>query len=185
VEILKGLPAGFPVPILVAIHLNAPFGSALAQWLDGQTALRVACAQDGEPVAGAVGRVVLAPPERHLVVRQGQLELTSDPERHSCRPSIDTLFESLAREYGATGLACLLTGMGRDGAEGLLALRRAGGFTIAQDQASCVVYGMPREAEALGAAVRTLPLSEIGPAVAEAVLGSREAVGEAGRTHRR
>ncbi len=119
------------------------------------------------------GRVVIAPPDRHLIVSGGRLRVTSDPERHSCRPSVDVLFESLAREYGPSAAAALLTGMGRDGASGLLDIRRAGGFTIAQDEATSVVYGMPREAAQLGAAVQVLPLSEIGPA-------AREHLGRAG-----
>ena len=106
----------------------------------------------------------MAPRGRHLVVRDGRLRLTADPERHSCRPSVDVLFESVAAEYGASAAACLLTGMGRDGARGLLAIRRAGGVTIAQDEATSVVYGMPREAVLLGAAQQVLPLGEIGPA---------------------
>jgi two-component system chemotaxis response regulator CheB len=92
--------------------------------------------------------------------------LTRDPERHSCRPSVDVLFESLAREYGSSALGCLLTGMGRDGAAGLLDIRRAGGLTIAQDEATSVVYGMPREAMLVGAVERVLPLPDIGPALA-------------------
>ena len=94
------------------------------------------------------------------------MQLTLDAERHSCRPSIDVLFESLALEFGPAVRACLLTGMGRDGAAGLLQIRRAGGFTVAQDEATCVIYGMPREASILGAAERVLPLQDIGPALA-------------------
>jgi two-component system chemotaxis response regulator CheB len=100
------------------------------------------------------------------------MHLTSDSERHSCRPSIDVLFESLALEYGGANIACLLTGMGRDGANGLLAIRKAGGSTIAQDEATSIVYGMPREAALLGAAERIIPLEEIGQTVA-ALLGFR------------
>jgi two-component system chemotaxis response regulator CheB len=107
----------------------------------------------------------MAPPDRHLVVRQGRLRLTQDPERHSCRPSVDVLLESLAREVGAGVVGCLLTGMGRDGAEGLLALRRAGARTFAQDEATSVVFGMPREAIALGAAERVVPLPVLAPAL--------------------
>jgi two-component system, chemotaxis family, protein-glutamate methylesterase/glutaminase len=88
--------------------------------------------------------------------------VTLDQERHSCRPSVDVLFESIAADYGAGSAACLLTGMGKDGAAGLLRIRQAGGTTIAQDEASSVVYGMPREAALLGAAAYVLPLREIG-----------------------
>jgi two-component system, chemotaxis family, protein-glutamate methylesterase/glutaminase len=100
-----------------------------------------------------------------LRVRDRTLWLTSEPERHSCRPSVDVLFESVATEFGAASVACLLTGMGRDGAAGLLEIRRRGGSTIAQDEATCVVYGMPREAFLMGAAEQVLPLGAIGPAI--------------------
>jgi two-component system chemotaxis response regulator CheB len=166
VEVLRALPSTFHQPILLVIHINEPFGSAFADWLDGQTGRRVAYPRDGEPVATANGRVAMAPAGRHLAVRDGRLRLTRDPERHSCRPSVDVLFESVAREYGEAAAAVLLTGMGRDGAAGLLEIRRAGGLTIAQDEATSIVYGMPREAVALGAAERVLALKEIGPALA-------------------
>jgi two-component system chemotaxis response regulator CheB len=165
VEVLHGLPAAFRQPILLVLHISEPFGIAFAEWLDGQTARRVSYARDGETVASIAGKVAMAPPGRHLVVREGRLRLTDDPERHSCRPSVDALFESVAREYSRAATGVLLTGMGKDGAAGLLAIRRAGGLTIAQDEASSVVYGMPREAVLLGAAERVLPLKEIGPAL--------------------
>lgn len=176
VEILRGLPGGFPLATLVVLHINEPFGSAFAEWLDGQTSHRVAYARDGEPLAEVAGRVVMAPPDRHLVVRESRLQLTRDPERHSCRPSVDVLFESIARECGPASAACLLTGMGRDGAAGLLEIRKAGGLTIAQDEATCVVFGMPREAVLLDAAARVLPLAEIAPALAS-LAGGRIEVG--------
>jgi two-component system, chemotaxis family, protein-glutamate methylesterase/glutaminase len=163
VEVLRGLPDALPQPILFVLHINEPFAASFADWLDGQTSRRVLYPRDGDCVAAAAGRVVMAPPGRHLVVRDGRLRLTLDPERNSCRPSIDILFQSVAREYRSAAAAVLLTGMGRDGAAGLLDIRRAGGLTIAQDEASSVVYGMPREAVVLGAAARVLPLREIGP----------------------
>jgi two-component system chemotaxis response regulator CheB len=168
-EILRALPREFALPLLLVLHINEPFAAAFAEWLDGQTGFRVSYAVDGRPVAETRGQVTMAPPDSHLVVRGGRLRLTRDPERHSCRPAVDTLFESLAAEYGASTVACLLTGMGRDGAAGLLEIRRAGGLTIAQDEATSVVYGMPREAMLLGAAERVLPLPEIGPCLASAI----------------
>jgi two-component system chemotaxis response regulator CheB len=165
VELLRGLAPQMLAPVLLVLHINEPFGSAFADWLDAQTSRRVAYARDGEPLAGLAGRVVMAPPDRHLVLRQGRLQLTQEPERHSCRPSVDALFESVAQDGAATTAGCLLTGMGRDGAAGLLALRRAGGVTIAQDEASSVVYGMPREAALLGAAMHILPLTGIAAAL--------------------
>ena len=166
VAVLQSLPAAFRLPILLVLHINEPFGLAFADWLDGQTGRRVAYPKDGDPVGSATGRVVMAPPGRHLVVRGGRFRLTDDAERHSCRPSVDVLFESVAREYGASAAACLLTGMGRDGARGLLEIRQAGGATVAQDEASSTIFGMPREAIALGAADRVLSLDEIGPWIA-------------------
>lgn len=164
VEVLRSLPADFALPVLIVLHINEPFGTAFAEWLDGQTAHSVAYARDGEPLHARGVR--MAPPNRHLRVRAGRLVLWDGPERHSCRPSVDVLFESLAEHCGPMTAACLLTGMGRDGAEGLLAIRRSGGTTIAQDEASSVIYGMPREAALLGAAQRVLPLRDIGPALA-------------------
>ena len=114
----------------------------------------------------------MASPDSHLVLRHGKLRLTHDPERHSCRPSVDVLFESLAQELGADCVGCLLTGMGGDGAEGLLAMRRAGGRTIAQDEATSVVFGMPREAILLGAAEQVLPLEKIAPVLGALARGA-------------
>ena len=165
-EILRALPRSFPVPVLLVLHINEPFGAAFAEWLDGQTGIRVGYPLDGQAVAEAAGRVTMAPPDSHLVVRGGRFRLTNDPERNWCRPAVDVLFESVAAEYGAAAAGCLLTGMGRDGAAGLLRIRHAGGATIAQDEATSVVYGMPREAALIGAAERVLPLGEIGPALA-------------------
>lgn len=162
VEILRGLPADFPVPILMVIHLGRLFAPAFAEWLDGQSPVRVAFARDGEPLpAFGKGRVLMASPDRHLTVRNGRIHITDEAERHSCRPSVDVLFESLAREFGEQCAACLLTGMGKDGAQGLLEIRRAGGATVAQDEETSVVFGMPREAILLGAAEKVLPLKSI------------------------
>jgi two-component system chemotaxis response regulator CheB len=167
VEVLRGLPWPFRLPVLLVLHIGEPFGAAFAEWLDGQTPHRVRYPINGEPLPTQPG-VLMAPPGRHLVLRGHELLVTDDPERHSCRPSVDVLFEALAREAGAEAMAALLTGMGRDGAAGLLEIRRAGGLTVAQDEATSIVYGMPREAVRLGAAERVLPLSEIGPFLAAA-----------------
>ncbi len=166
VEVVSALPSHFRIPILLVLHISEPFGAAFADWLGSQTGQTVVCARDGESLRSAAGQVLVAPPNRHLVVRDGRIHLNAGAERHSCRPSVDVLFESVARESGSTAAACLLTGMGRDGAAGLLAIRRAGGLTIAQDEATSIVYGMPREAVLLGAAERVLPLNQIGPALA-------------------
>ena len=166
VEILRALPRDFPLPVLLVVHINEPFGKAFAEWLDAQLSVRVRYAQDGERLSRGAG-VLMAPPGRHLVVERGMLRLDDGPERLSCKPSVDVLFSSLARALGPAALGCLLTGMGKDGAEGLLAMRRAGAPTLAQDEATSVVFGMPREAILLGAAERVLALQEIGPALVE------------------
>jgi two-component system, chemotaxis family, protein-glutamate methylesterase/glutaminase len=165
VEVLRSLPKDVDAPVLVVLHIGAAFASAFGEWMGTQVPRTVIFAQGGEMVRSLGKRIVFAPPDRHLVVRAGRLELTDDPERHSCKPSVDVLFESVAREYGSDAAAGLLTGMGRDGALGLLALRRSGAATIAQDEGTSIIYGMPREAAELGAAERILPLGEIGPAL--------------------
>ena len=162
VELLRGLPGSFPLPILLVIHIGRPFGDMFAEWLDSQSSLRVRMVSDGTPLpeVGEAG-VLMAPADQHLVLRGTRLYLSSEPERHSCRPSVDVLFESVARELGPRSIGCLLTGMGRDGAAGLLAIRHAGGLTLAQDEASSVVFGMPREAIQLGAAQHVVALQRV------------------------
>lgn len=162
VDVLRGIPLGVRATVLIVLHIDEPFSSAFAEWLENQTSHPVRYARGGETLLEGRGRVFMAPPGRHLAVASGRLVLSGAPERHSCRPSVDVLFETLARDCARDVVACLLTGMGKDGAEGLLALRRAGAHTIAQDEATSVIYGMPREAAILGAADRILPLYEIG-----------------------
>ena len=170
VAVLGAIPAGLPIPIVIVLHIDEVFGAAFADWLDSQTHHRVTYPREGDPVASYKGRVAMAPPGRHLVVRAHRFGLTSDPPRHSCRPSIDVLLEAIADDYGAASAGCILTGMGRDGAAGLLAIRSRGGAAFAQDEASSVVYGMPREAMLNGAAERVLPLDQMGAALAALVV---------------
>lgn len=165
-EVLRGLTPRFRPSILLCIHIAEPFGASLAEWLDGLIPLPVVTARHGDIIASARGKVLMAPAGQHLVVRDGVVELHRGPPRHSCRPSIDLMFESIAASYGPAAVGCLLTGMGRDGAAGLRAIRDAGGLTFAQDEATSVVYGMPREAAQIGAAAHVLPLPAIGPALA-------------------
>ncbi|WP_433790217.1 chemotaxis-specific protein-glutamate methyltransferase CheB [Actinoplanes sp. CA-252034] len=162
-ELIRVLPPSFPTPVLVVQHIAASeqFAVAFSDWLAGQTGRDVRYARDGAPVSRGAGQVLLAPPDRHLFVRDGLLRLSAGPPRHSCRPSVDVLFESVAGEYGPNAAGCLLTGMGRDGASGLLQMRNRGAVTFAQDEHSCTVYGMPREAALLGAAVHVLPPGRI------------------------
>ncbi|UQA60741.1 chemotaxis-specific protein-glutamate methyltransferase CheB [Polyangium aurulentum] len=161
VRILRELQPPLPLPVLLVIHLGQPFGQAFADWLNQMVPVPVAEARQGEPLPPpGVGRVLMAPPDRHLFVEGGRLCLSEGPERHSCRPSVDVLFESVARELGPSAIGCLLTGMGKDGATGLLEMKRAGAMTLAQDEPTSVVFGMPREAIRLGAASRILPLGD-------------------------
>jgi two-component system chemotaxis response regulator CheB len=167
-QILGALPADFPVPALIVIHIAEPFAPALAEWLATQSRLPVRYARDGEAVPSGPS-VLLAPATHHLVVQNHRIHYSSAAPRHSCKPSVDVLFESLADAYGSSLIACLLTGMGKDGATGLLQARNAGALTIAQDENTSVVYGMPGEAARIGAAERILPLEEIAPAITAAV----------------
>jgi len=173
VAVLQALPVELALTVLLVLHIDEPFGSAFAEWLSDQTPHHVRFAVGGEALEAAAGRVLMAPPGRHLRVDGKHLRLTDEAERHSCRPSIDVLFESLAHSAGPCSAAALLTGMGRDGALGLLALRAAGGVTVAQDEETSIVYGMPREAALLGAASHVLPLQEIGCFLADAARARR------------
>jgi two-component system chemotaxis response regulator CheB len=174
--ILRSLPADFPLPVLLVLHITEHFDTAMVEWLEAQSGLKVRNAVDGEPLP-MPGRlsVRMAPGNRHLVVKGGRLRVVEGPERHSCRPSVDELFESVARELGGAAIGCLLTGMGRDGAEGLAALKRAGAATVVEDESTCVVFGMPREAIRLGAAQHVVGLTDIPPLLtALARSGARE-----------
>jgi two-component system chemotaxis response regulator CheB len=170
-DLLRGLPPDFRAPVLCVQHIAAsePFAVAFSDWLGDQAGRAVRYAREGMAVDELAGQVILAPPDQHLLVRDGLLRLDPGPPRHSCRPSVDVLFESVATAYGAASAGCLLTGMGRDGAAGLLLLRRAGAVTFAQDEASSIVYGMPREAALLGAAAHILPPGRIAARLAELV----------------
>lgn len=162
-KILSEIPPDFPLSILLVIHSAPEFAQSLVQWVATRSkTLPVRVAVDGEPLTRpGRGEILMAPPDRHLVVGKGRLRVTNSPQRHLCRPSIDELFDSVARECGSQAIACLLTGMGKDGAAGLLAVRQNGGHTIAQDEASSTVFGMPREAIALDAAQVAVPLADV------------------------
>ena len=163
--LLRGLPPAFPAPIAIVQHIADGFTEGLAAWLSAETHLDVHEARDGEPLAP--GRVVLAPTGRHLVVGEGIVRLSDAPPVDTFRPSVTPLFLSAARAYGARVCGVILTGMGRDGAEGLKAIRDAGGPTLAQDEATSAVFGMPRAAIELGAVERVLPLEELARALRE------------------
>jgi two-component system chemotaxis response regulator CheB len=158
-ELLGSLPQSFPLPILVAQHITAGFADGLARWLDASVPLPVQIGQAGEAV---VRGVWLAPDDAHMLLeRGGRLALRAGAPSDINVPSGDVLLGSLAAALGRDAVAVVLTGMGRDGAEGTAAVRAAGGFTIAQDEATSAIYGMPRAAAAAGVD-RVLSLTEIG-----------------------
>ncbi|TCW36351.1 chemotaxis-specific protein-glutamate methyltransferase CheB [Marichromatium gracile] len=161
-QILAALPPDFPAPLLIAQHIADGFAQAMAAWLDGLCPLPVAVAEPGEALRP--GRVHIADPGQHLGVDHEQrIQLSPRAAGDIYRPSCDHLLESVAAHYGARAVGVILTGMGRDGARGLLAMRRAGAPTIAQDEASSVIFGMNREAIVAGAAAEVLTLAEIPP----------------------
>ena len=171
-QVLSHLPLNFPAAVVVAQHVDDHFAPGLAEWLQHHTALPVRIDKDGDLLSSR--GVWLAGSNDHLVYNsdEGSLHYTPNPRDTPYRPSVDALFQSLAGSHRAFRIGVLLTGMGRDGAEGLLAMRNSHALTIAQDAESCVVYGMPKAAAELKAAVEVLPLNTIGPRILEAVLSS-------------
>jgi chemotaxis response regulator CheB len=158
--LLRSLPADFPAAVVIVQHVDERFTAGMAEWLDGHTAMPVRLArEDDTPVAGTA---LLAARETHLVLKSPtQLGYTPEPRAYFYRPSVDVFFHSVARFWKGEAIGVLLTGMGRDGAQGLLALRNKGWHTIAQDRATSAVYGMPKAAAELNAATDILPLSGI------------------------
>ena len=158
-SVLLGLTR-LTVPVVVVQHISDGFVRGLSRWLDETTPHTVKLAEDGEILRKGV--VYLAPDDNHLVLRnRTTLALNPEGPVGGHRPSVDVLFDSVAAVMGNSAAAVLLTGMGRDGAKGLLSLRQRGGHTLAQDEDSCVVFGMPGEAVAIGAAEIVSPLVEI------------------------
>ncbi len=171
-DVLLAMPANAP-GILVTQHMPPGFTRSYAERLNRITTLTVREAEGNERILP--GHVFIAPGDRHLsVIRSGAnylTRLTDDPPVNRHRPAVDVLFHAAAHTLGANAVAALLTGMGKDGADGLLALRHAGAHTVAQDEATCVVYGMPREAIERGAACEQLPLPDIAAALLQAAGG--------------
>jgi two-component system chemotaxis response regulator CheB len=158
--ILGGLPRDLGAPILVVQHIAPGFTAGLAEWLGQGIRLTVKLAQPAEPVRP--GTVYLAPEDLQLgITRDGRIRLTKEAAEEGFCPSASHLFQSVADAYGRAAVGILLTGMGRDGATGLLTLRQAGGVTVAQDEASSVIFGMPGEAVRLGAAEHVLSPEQI------------------------
>jgi two-component system chemotaxis response regulator CheB len=159
VRILSSLCKDFPLPIVVVQHLGATFLPGFANWLGTLSALPVVLARQGE--MPQPGHVHVAPGGAHLCLDQNGFKFDSSPPVQGQQPSGDVLFDSVAHLYGPRALGIVLTGMGEDGARGLLAMRRAGAHTIAEAQSTAVIWGMPGAAVALGAAVEQQPLDAI------------------------
>lgn len=163
-EVLGRFPKGWNATTIIVQHVDAAFAPGLANWLgerSGHHVTVISSGMDAEP-----GRIFIAGTNDHIVLRSdGTIHETAEPADLSYRPSVDVLFRSARRCWPDPCVAALLTGMGRDGAAGLLELRKRGWHTIAQEESTCVVAGMPRAAIEIGAAAQVLPLSEIGDAI--------------------
>jgi two-component system, chemotaxis family, protein-glutamate methylesterase/glutaminase len=175
--VLTKLPAAMP-GVLICQHMPEKFTASFAQRLNSVCALEVREAKDGDLVVP--GLALVAPGNFHMLLTlsgaQYKVRVKDGPRVHHQRPAVDILFSSVARAAGQNAVGAIFTGMGADGAKGLLQMREAGAHTIAQDEASCVVFGMPKEAIKLGAAVDVLPLNQIAGALQSSVAGERMAV---------
>ena len=162
--ILEGIPAGFQGCLVVVQHIDFQFAEGFATWLQSQTRLKVLPAMGGEiPVPGTV--FVSVKPDHLVFSQRRRLSYVIDENDPIYKPSIDIFFSSAANNCETPGMAVLLTGMGKDGAAGLLALKKAGWLTVAQDEESCAVYGMPRAAAERNAAMKILPLARIADSI--------------------
>jgi chemotaxis response regulator CheB len=160
--VLSGLPKDFPAAVVIVQHVDERFSVGLADWLSRSCALPVRVAKEGD--RPAAGTVLLAGTNNHLrFISSERIGYTREPQEASYRPSVDVFFASVAALWPGEPVGVLLTGMGRDGAKGLKTLRDLGHYTIAQDETTSTVYGMPRAAASLGAAVDILPLERIAP----------------------
>lgn len=171
--LLRRLPEDFPAAIVIVQHVDQAFAIGMAQWLDGYSRLPVRIArQGGVPQAG---EVLLAATNDHLhLTARGSLAYTRRPEETPYRPSVDVFFHSVVDHWKGEAIGVLLTGMGRDGALGLKAMRTKGHYTIAQDEATSAVYGMPKAAAAIGAASAVLPLERIADQLISLVQRNRQ-----------
>jgi two-component system, chemotaxis family, response regulator WspF len=170
--ILSRLPADFGAAIIIVQHVDAQFAGGMISWLNDSTPLTVKKAFSGD--RPEVGSVLVASTNDHLALQSNaMLNYIKEPLNNPYRPSIDVFFKSAAQYWTSSGIAVLLTGMGRDGAEGLGLLRRQGWYTIAQDQASCVVYGMPKAAVEINAAVEVLTPEAIAAALVRRTVSRR------------
>jgi len=158
-RILKDLPPGFPLPVFVVQHMGAPFMAGFANWLGTVSPLPVRLGEAG--LVPRPGTVYVAPGDRHMLVEGGTIRLSGDPLVCGQRPSGEELFRSMARAYGASGIGVLLTGMGEDGARGLVDMHKVGAYTIAEHASTAVIHSMPGTAVRLGGAVEELPLDRV------------------------
>jgi two-component system chemotaxis response regulator CheB len=162
-SVLSKLPADFAAALLVVQHMPAGFTELFAQRLDEACSIEVKEARSGDLLLA--GRALVCPGNRHMIVKRmssgDMVVLTDEPRMNGHRPSVDVLLQSVAKEFGANGIGVLMTGMGEDGAEGLGALKRAGGLTIAQNEESCVVFGMPKAAIERGHVQRVVSLEDL------------------------
>lgn len=171
-DTLACLPADLPAAIVIVQHVDQEFAPSFASWLDSEIPLPVRLADEGDCLLP--GQVLVAGREEHLMLgRDQRLHYTPEPVEYAYRPSVNVFFESVAENWRHMAVGVLLTGMGRDGGAGLLNLRQAGCHTIAQDRETSAIYGMPKAAAELDAAVDILPLGEIGPALA-AIISKNE-----------
>jgi two-component system, chemotaxis family, protein-glutamate methylesterase/glutaminase len=162
------LPADFPVPVLIVQHMDPRHKSMLAVLLARRCRLRVKQAAQDEEMLG--GTMYIAQPDMHLIVRAGRLVLTDTKQVHFSRPSIDLLFQSVADTYGDRAIGVILSGSGVDGADGIRAIKAKGGTTLVQDPSRAAHTGMPTAARATNCVDFTLPLEDIGPALASLVV---------------
>ena len=171
IEILSALPEKFPASIIIVQHMDKQFTPGLVQWIDSKINLPVSVARAGD--IPEPGKVLMACTDDHLVMTSTlTLSYTEEPKDNFYHPSVDVFFSSVAQFWPGEGVAALLTGMGRDGAEGLLALHNRNWYTIAQDRDSSIVYGMPKAAAKLGAATDILPAGKIGKAISNYILAN-------------
>jgi len=168
--ILGSMPGDFSVPIIIVQHVDSTFTQSFASWLDKQSKLEVKIAREGDiPKAGLV---LIAGESEHLVMLDGgKLSYTPDPKELVYKPSVNVFFNSVAKHWKGSIIAGLLTGMGKDGAEGLANIRNVGGNTITQTQETCAVYGMPKAADDIGASMQSLPPDEISAEIIKLVSG--------------
>lgn len=159
--VLSKLPVDFPMPVLVVQHMSNGFIHGLAEWIRQYTPLQVCVAEQGDTIIP--GTIYFAPDDAHLTVTEhGAIALVGDGDKATLHvPSADVLLKSVAHVYGANAIGVIMTGMGRDGADGIKAIYNAGGTTIAQDETSSVIYGMNKVAVDMGCVLRTVPLDKI------------------------